>query len=96
MRPTKLGIWRQVIRTIRFVLSPEAGTVPKILAIAVVAYLVSPFDLLIGPLDDAMIVWGAYMFLEHLMRRQDSAPRGTQRDAIDTTARLDDEDDTEG
>jgi uncharacterized membrane protein YkvA (DUF1232 family) len=93
-RPPKRGVWPRAVRTFSFILSPEAGPGPKALALIALLYLLWPLDLLPGLpplswLDDAAVAWLAYHYLGGLMERHETA--GTSRrkdDAVDTTARI--------
>jgi uncharacterized membrane protein YkvA (DUF1232 family) len=82
------------------VTSSSAGWLPKLLAIVVLIYLISPVDLLpgIAPiswLDDAVVAWGAYLLLESLMNLEqgesEQSKRKPDQETFDTTARVNEE-----
>lgn len=93
-QPRRPGIWTQAVRTFNFIISPETGPGPKVLAVIALLYLLSPLDLIPGLppvswLDDAAVAWLAYHFLGYLMRRHETAGESSRKDrTIDTTARV--------
>lgn len=60
---SELANWGRLV--VRLMLDRRVNLFLKLLPLTTLAYLISPLDLAIGPLDDAAVIWlGLYLFVE--------------------------------
>ncbi|EKP95757.1 hypothetical protein [Thermaerobacter subterraneus] len=72
--------WREWVEIVRLLKDPQAGTASRLAVLLAALYLVWPADLLPGLppaswLDDATVLWLAYLFLRRQLERRRQGDR---------------------